>query len=105
MATVTTVGKSTISVAADILGKVIPMGSFEYRVKKVPDPVATIASSKGGPINKNIVAAGTLIPLLENFDFEAKCDVISYEVTYLGKRQDPITTTNAGARFNSTTQD
>jgi gliding motility-associated protein GldM len=96
MATVTSVGKATIGVSAEIAGKVIPMGSFEYRVKKVPDPVATIANSKGGPINKNLIAAGTLIPQLENFDFELFFKIIGFKMTIAGKGRDIL-------EFESTT--
>ena len=73
------------------------MGSFEYRVKKVPDPVATIASLKGGNVNKNLLAAGTLIPMLENFDFELFFKIIGFKMTIVGKGKDPLefeTTTN-----------
>ena len=91
MATVTTVGKATIAVSAEIAGKVIPMGSFDYRVKKVPDPVATIANSKGGiPLNKNVLAAGTLIPLLENFDFELFFKITAFKMTIAGRGKDPV---------------
>ena len=88
MATVTTVGRSTIGVSAEIAGKVIPMGSFEYRVKKVPDPVATIAGTKGGTLNKNILAAGTLIPQLENFDFELFFKITGFKLTIAQKGKD-----------------
>ena len=88
LATVTSVGKATIAVSAEIGGRVIPMGTFEYRVKKVPDPVATIANSKGGPINKNLIAAGTLIPQLENFDFELFFKIIGFKMTIAGKGRD-----------------
>ena len=90
MATVSTVGKATIAVSAEIAGKVISMGSFEYRVKKVPDPVATIASLKGGPVNKNLIAAGTLIPMLENFDFELFFKIIGFKMTIVGRGKDPL---------------
>ncbi len=90
MATVTSVGTATIGVSAEIGGKVISMGSFPYRVKKVPDPVATIASLKGGPVNKNLIAAGTLIPTLENFDFELFFKIIGFRMTIVGKGKDPL---------------
>ena len=105
MATVTTVGKSNISVSAEISGKVIPMGSFEYRVKKVPDPVATIASSKGGPINKNIVAAGTLIPTLENFDFELFFRITGFKMTIVRKGKDPYEKETTGNQLTQEMRD
>ncbi|MBL0065862.1 MAG: gliding motility protein GldM [Bacteroidetes bacterium] len=89
MANVATVGKATIKVSAEIGGKVMPMGAFEYRVKRVPDPVATISNSKGGPINKNLLMAGTLIPQLENFDFELFFKITGFRMAISGKGKDP----------------
>jgi len=88
IAGVTTVGKATIKVAAEIDGKVMPMGSFEYRVKRVPDPVATLANMKGGTINKAVLKAGTLIPVLENFDFELYFKITEFKMTITGKGRD-----------------
>jgi len=90
IANVTTVGKAVIKVSAEIGGKVMPMGSFEYRVKRVPDPVATIANNKSGTVNKNLLMAGTLIPTLENFDFELFFKITSFKMTITGKGKDPM---------------
>jgi len=87
-ANVTTVGKASIKVSAEIGGKVMPMGAFEYRVKRVPDPVATLANMKGGTINKSVLMAGTLIPLLENFDFELYFKIVGFKMTVTGKGRD-----------------
>jgi hypothetical protein len=38
--------------------------------------------------------------VLENFDFEARCEIVGFEFTYLPKRQDPIVRTNGGKRFS-----
>ena len=101
-ATVTTVGKATITVTAKIGDKDnIPMGSFDYRVKKVPDPVATIANSKGGTVNKNILAAGTLIPQLENFDFELFFKITGFKMTIAGKGRDILEFETARKSVNS----
>jgi gliding motility-associated protein GldM len=89
-ATVASTGKAVIKVSAEIGGKVMPMGSFEYRVKRVPDPVATIANNKSGSINKNLLMAGTLIPILENFDFELFFRITSFKMTITGKGKDPM---------------
>lgn len=88
-ATVSSVGKANIKVSAEIGGKVMPMGTFEYRVKRVPDPVATISNSKGGPINKNLLMAGTLIPQLEGFDFELFFKITNFKMSISGKGKDP----------------
>ncbi|MCC7233398.1 MAG: gliding motility protein GldM [Bacteroidia bacterium] len=90
IATVGSVGKATIKVSADMAGKVTPMGSFEYRVKRVPDPVATIAGKKEGVINKSVLMAGTLIPQLENFDFELFFRITGFKMSVVGKGRDPM---------------
>ena len=39
--------------------------------------------------------------ILENFDFDAKCNVSGYRVVRVAKRQDPQVEVNAGGRFSS----
>lgn len=82
--------------------------TFKYRVKRIPDPVATLGMKfRGGSIgNGEFKAQGGIIPVLENFDFEAKCEVMGFTVTYLAKRQDPSPPiSNSGARWNGQVQD
>ena len=105
IATVATVGKATIKVSAEIGGKVMPMGSFEYRIKRVPDPVAQISNSKGGGINKNLLAAGTLIPVLENFDFELFFRIINFKITVIQKGKDPIEIEGQGNQLTQQMRD
>jgi gliding motility-associated protein GldM len=83
--------------------------TFIYRVKRIPDPVPRLGGNpknKGGAMgNGEFKAQGGISAILENFDFDAKCDVVGFEVTYLPKRQDPISRQNGGARWNSEAQD
>ncbi len=83
-------------------GGIKPM-KFQYRVKKIPDPVPRLGSKhRGGTMgNGEFKAQNGIAAVMENFDFDAVCDVVSYEVTYLTKRQDPVTVINYGSRFNS----
>lgn len=105
IATVSSVGESQINVSAEIGGKVLPMGTFKYRVKRVPDPVATIANNKGGTVNKNLLMAGTLIPQLENFDFELFFKIISFKMTITGKGKDPIELESTGNQLTQPMRD
>ena len=41
---------------------------------------------------------------MRNFDFDVKCDIVSYEVNYIAKREDPSAVVNIGAGFNPETQ-
>ncbi|MFA5417378.1 MAG: GldM family protein [Bacteroidales bacterium] len=74
-------GKSlaTVSATAEIDGKVLQLGTSEFRVKRVPDPIAEIAGQTGGSIDKNILlSAGAIIPNMEDFNFDLYFIVTSY---------------------------
>ena len=74
-------GKSiaTVSATAEIDGKVLQLGTSEFRVKRVPDPIAQIAGQTGGSIDKNVLlAAAAIIPNMEDFNFDLYFTVNSY---------------------------
>jgi len=89
---------ATITVSAEGVSQ-----TFHFRVKRIPDPTPKLGAkylscSLG---NGEFKAQGGIAAMLDNFDFEAKCDVVGFVTTYLAKRQDPSPPTpNAGARFN-----
>ena len=71
--------KTTISATADYNGTRLNMGSSEFRVKRVPDPVALIARQKEGAIDKNtLLAAAAIIPSMEDFEFDLNSIVNSF---------------------------
>lgn len=104
-ATVSASGKATIRVSAEIGGKVMPMGAFEYRVKRVPDPVATISNSKGGNIGKSLLMAGTLIPVLESFDFKLFFKITGFKMTITGKGKDLVEYETQGNQLSQPMRD
>jgi len=54
---------------------------FNFRIRHLPAPTATIANQKTNTeINKALLKMGCIIPVLENFDFELFFKVISYKV-------------------------
>lgn len=77
------VSKAGISVSADMGGgKARPMGTSDFRVKRVPDPVPYIGGVKGGPIAKAVLmAGGAIIPKMENFDFDLNFVIKSFTFT------------------------
>lgn len=83
IAKVSTPGRCNINVSAkDDKGNARSMGSMEFRVKRVPDPVPIVAGKKGGNIAKSLLAAQTgVIAALENFDFDLKFNVIGFTVS------------------------
>lgn len=56
-------------------------GDAKFRVMRVPDPVPTLGGTlKGGKIQKGPIAAQTgIVALLENFAFDARFTVTSYD--------------------------
>jgi gliding motility-associated protein GldM len=94
---VTQQGKVTVNVASR--GR--SLASAEFRVKMIPDPVAEVGGKAGG----NIPAAemrvqNGLAAVLKNFDFDARFDVVSYQVTYLAKREDLVSAQCNGPYFS-----
>jgi hypothetical protein len=75
-----------VSASANYQGEMVNMGSAEFRVKKVPDPVAEIAGMIQGQIEKNtLIAAGAIIPELKDFEFELYFRVTSFKmITIIG---------------------
>lgn len=92
LATVNSSGEVKVSVVAEINGKPQTMGQpYTFRVKKVPNPVATANGNyRSGPINKDILAASNIIPLMENFDFKLYYTVTGFKMTVIQKGKDPI---------------
>jgi len=77
-------GKTTINVTAEIEKIKKPMGSMEFRVKQVPDPIAKIGGIKiKGNISKQVLAAQSgVIAEMENFDFDIKFNVTEFKLSY-----------------------
>jgi len=58
------------------------LATTEFRVKRLPDPAATILGQKEGLVTKGkLKAASFLKAEMENFDFEARVVVVSFKMT------------------------
>lgn len=96
-ATVSQPGEAKITVAG---GGLTPT-SFDFRVKRIPDPVARLSRSSGGEMgNGEFKAQGGVLAILDNFDFDARCDIQGYNLVYVPSRQDPVESVNPGASYN-----
>jgi gliding motility-associated protein GldM len=74
----------------------------EFRVKRIPDPVAKLSSSMGGVMNSGeFKAQRGLFAVLENFDFDAKCEILGYQIVRVPRRQDPQVEANKGGSYNA----
>jgi len=75
----------------------------DFRVKRIPTPIPTLSKTiKGGAIpSGTFKAQGGVIPVLENFDFEAQCKIAGFNLVYAANRQDAKFATNPGPSFNA----
>jgi hypothetical protein len=89
-----------------VSGQGLPPTTFNYRVKRIPDPVAKIAGRVDGEIGNGEFKAQTgVAAFLENFDFDAKCLIQSFRVVYIARRQDAVIVQNDGPLFGAQAKD
>ena len=73
---------------------------FEFRVKRIPDPIVKLGKKVGGIMRSGVFRIQNgLNPDLEQFDFEARCTIQSYKLYYTRKRKDPIEIVAKGNQF------
>lgn len=78
-----------IVVTADIGGKPVTYPPYEFRVKKIPDPVAVFGGKSTGTIAKNTAAAQTgVYASLPEFDFDLVYKITGFTVLYTDNRGD-----------------
>jgi len=77
--------KTKISVFAKVAGIEKLMGTMDFRVKKVPDPVAKIANLAGGNIKKeDLKLEDGMLAVLVDFDFDLKFVITQFDVSITG---------------------
>lgn len=95
-----TPGEATITVSG---GGMKPT-KFDYRVKKIPDPVLRLSAKSGGKMTAaEMRIQKGVIPFLD-FDFDARCRVVSFQVARVPKNGDAVFTNNNGGRFEASAQ-
>ncbi len=90
---------AVISAYANVDGKRTMLGSYEFKIKRVPNPQATIASIVGGKIDKStLLAAGGIIPDMGDFEFgDYHFTIVSYQCnTIVNGDYKPSGTINSG---------
>lgn len=66
------------------------LGASKFRVKYVPDPIATIGGLDGGQVGTaQFKAQGGMIALLKDFVFDLRFEIQSFRMIYMAPRQDP----------------
>lgn len=96
--TVTNPGEPTITVS----GGGLQPTKFNFRAKRIPDPVARLGKKQDGSMGTGeFKAQGGVIPWLDNFDFDAKCKIQGFNLVHVPKRQDPVDNPNQGGTFDA----
>ena len=94
-------GKGVITIS----GGGLQPTNFIYRIKKIPDPFPVLGlgpNRKGGSIKSGVFKAQKRLNLeIPNFDFDAKCKVISYRVVRKPERKDVVISQNTNGDFNT----
>jgi len=74
--------------------------SKDFRVKRIPDPLAKLANKVSGSLNAGqLKVQKGIIPTLEGFDFDAKCRIEGFRLVRVPRRDDPKIAVNPGASF------
>lgn len=74
--------------------------SFDFRVKRIPDPVARLAGEVGGTMgNGTFRAQSGIFAELDNFDFDARCQIAGFTLVYAPPREDLQEAVNPGQAF------
>lgn len=93
-------GEANISVTAETKEGAKTLGPYKFRVKRIPDPRPEVGGKPGGKMGTGEwKAQGGVIAKLYDFDFDARFDVLGFEMTLSEKGQDLKTCTNGGPSF------
>ena len=97
--------KAIVSATAEYEGQMMDMGAFEFRVKRVPDPVAQVAGMTEGNISRNeLLAANAIIPVMKDFEFDLNFIVTSFRMGTI-INGDWVPKRGTGNQFTSEMQD
>jgi gliding motility-associated protein GldM len=93
--------KATIKLSGKLGdGSTKDFGSFEYRIKNIPDPYPLIANKRGGNVAASeLRVQEAVFAKLDNFDFEAKFTVVSFDVTYQKKRSTDLDVASSSTQY------
>lgn len=90
--TVSKPGSLQIEVLGIQQGKEVSLGIKTFRVKRIPDPTVRFGGLNGGTITKTqlLQNGGGLQIILPNFEFEASCELVGYELNVVAKDGDVV---------------
>ena len=95
------VGRVDITVSAGTF-----RSTFVYSVNRIPDPIARIAHYYAVELTplefKTPVGLNTFH---DNFNFDVSCDIVSYNLTCIPRRSDPVALLNNGADYSAASRE
>lgn len=98
MANVKTPGEAIITLS----GGGLPPTKFSFRVKRIPTPVPMLSDKRGGAMPNGVFKAQQgVIPVLEGFEFDARCNIQGFNLVRVAPRQDAQIVPNSGGRFSA----
>lgn len=78
--------------------------SKDFRVKRIPDPIPMLSKSRGGSMSSGEFKAQQGVrPVLDGFDFDARCNVTEFVIVRAPKREDPEPNRNRGGKYDGKT--
>jgi len=82
VAQVSTPGKAVFTVSGEIDGKPHVLGTTEYRIKRIPDPIAKFGGIGSGRLSAGAIKAQAgVAAVLEGFDFDARFEVVKFTMS------------------------
>lgn len=97
-------GKCIVSVVAELdSGQTRNMGNMEFRVKRLPKPLATVSGVNGSKATANQLnsSPGIIVKYDEGFDFDAKASIVSYTYEVMSNSIASMPKPISGPLFNS----
>ncbi len=75
--------------------------SSDFRVKRIPDPVAKLGLKDGGSMGTGeFKIQSVVVADLPSFDFDTKCNIQGFTLTKVAKRSDPVSAPNGGGKIS-----
>lgn len=102
-ARVSSPGTARISISAEVApGKMQTLSTTEFRVKRIPDPIAKFAGKTGGSMaTVALKAQNAIFAKLDNFDFDANFKVTKFTMIIAKPRADAIVLSTSGGQLSS----
>lgn len=102
-ARVSSPGTARVSISAEVApGKMQTLSTTEFRVKRIPDPIAKFAGKTAGSMaTVALKAQNAIFAKLDNFDFDANFKVTKFTMIIAKPRADAIVLSTSGNQLSS----